>query len=89
MQFWGTYQGFRQSGPLNWQLRQTFLLPARLPSAGSNPAPRQVEPIQYNEVVEKAMMKIAALVPIRHHSQRVPGKNYRIIGWKTALPSYH
>ena len=27
MQFWGTYQGYRQSGPLNWQLRQTFYYP--------------------------------------------------------------
>ncbi len=27
MQFWGTYQGYRQSGPLTWQLRQTFYYP--------------------------------------------------------------
>jgi CMP-N-acetylneuraminic acid synthetase len=27
-------------------------------------------------------MKLAALVPMRHHSQRVPGKNYRILGGK-------
>ena len=26
--------------------------------------------------------KIAALVPMRHHSQRVPGKNYRMIAGK-------
>jgi len=26
--------------------------------------------------------KIAALVPMRHHSQRVPGKNYRLIAGK-------
>ncbi len=26
--------------------------------------------------------KIAALVPMRHHSQRVPGKNYRMLGGK-------
>lgn len=25
------------------------------------------------------MLKIAALVPMRHHSQRVPGKNYRLL----------
>lgn len=25
-------------------------------------------------------MKIIALVPMRHHSQRVPGKNYRLLG---------
>jgi CMP-N-acetylneuraminic acid synthetase len=30
--------------------------------------------------------KIAALVPMRHHSQRVPGKNYRLIAGK---PLYH
>ncbi len=30
--------------------------------------------------------KIAALVPMRHHSQRVPGKNYRVLAGK---PLYH
>jgi CMP-N-acetylneuraminic acid synthetase len=28
------------------------------------------------------MLKIAALVPMRHHSQRVPGKNYRPLAGK-------
>jgi CMP-N-acetylneuraminic acid synthetase len=28
------------------------------------------------------MMKLAALVPMRHHSQRVPGKNYRPLAGK-------
>ncbi len=32
------------------------------------------------------MEKIAALVPMRHHSQRVPGKNYRPLGGK---PLFH
>jgi CMP-N-acetylneuraminic acid synthetase len=31
-------------------------------------------------------MKIVALVPMRHHSQRVPGKNYRLLGGK---PLFH
>jgi rhamnosyltransferase len=53
VQFWGTYQGFRQSGPLNWQLRQTFYYPRGLRS-GVNIVPRQVEPIQYHDVVEKS-----------------------------------
>jgi CMP-N-acetylneuraminic acid synthetase len=26
--------------------------------------------------------KIVALVPMRHHSQRVPGKNYRMLAGK-------
>ncbi len=29
MQFWGTYQGYRQSFEWNWQLRQTFYYPHR------------------------------------------------------------
>ena len=32
------------------------------------------------------MTSIAALVPMRHHSQRVPGKNYRLLAGK---PLYH
>ena len=32
------------------------------------------------------MIKIAALVPMRHHSQRVPGKNYRLLAGK---PLFH
>ncbi len=32
------------------------------------------------------MTKIAALVPMRHHSQRVPGKNYRLLAGK---PLFH
>ena len=31
-------------------------------------------------------VKIVALVPMRHHSQRVPGKNYRMLGEK---PLFH
>ena len=31
-------------------------------------------------------MRIAALVPMRHHSQRVPGKNYRLLAGK---PLFH
>jgi CMP-N-acetylneuraminic acid synthetase len=32
------------------------------------------------------MTKIVALVPVRHHSQRVPGKNYRLLDGK---PLFH
>ena len=51
MQFWGTYQGYRQTGPLTWQLRQTFYYPNGLKSPGQN-QPRKVEPIQYNDIME-------------------------------------
>jgi len=31
-------------------------------------------------------MQITALIPMRHHSQRIPGKNYRILDGK---PLFH
>lgn len=48
MQFWGTYQGYRQSGPLTWQLRQTFYYP-RGRRQQDHSSHRQIPPIQYNE----------------------------------------
>ncbi len=46
MQFWGTYKGYRQSGPLTWQLRQTFYYP-RGTNLHVTPDVRGVSPIQY------------------------------------------
>lgn len=47
MQFWGTYQGYRQSAALTWQLREAFYYP---PDAKElDPARRSVAPIQYHE----------------------------------------
>lgn len=51
MQFWGTYQGFRHSGPLTWQLRQTFYYPRGVHSKASA-EPREVNPIQYNDAAQ-------------------------------------
>lgn len=52
MQFWGTYQGFRHSGPLTWQLRKTFYYPRGL-ARQAQPPTRDVEPIQYGDAVEE------------------------------------
>jgi rhamnosyltransferase len=48
MQFWGTYQGYRQSGPLTWELRQTFYYPSGT-QAKPNMQPRDIKPIRYEE----------------------------------------
>ncbi len=45
-QFWGTYQGYRQSPEWNWQLRQTFYYP-RGTDAVEGPR-REIEPIRYS-----------------------------------------
>lgn len=49
-QFWGTYQGYRQSGPLTWQLKRSFYYPraAEIQSNG-NPM-RDVDPIPYEKI---------------------------------------
>jgi rhamnosyltransferase len=46
-QFWGTYQGYRQSGLLTPDLRQTFYY--HIGWEKTAPAKRDVEPIRYNE----------------------------------------
>ncbi len=46
MQFWGTYRGYRQSGPLTWQLRQTFYYP-RGTQAADAAHRREIAPIEY------------------------------------------
>lgn len=50
-QFWGTYQGYRHSGPLTQQLRQRFYYPGGMdgPRSGS----RGVQPIRYNEAARR------------------------------------
>ena len=45
-QFWGTYQGYRRSGPVTQQLRQTFYYPHW---SEAQPEERKVQPIRYNQ----------------------------------------
>ena len=51
MQFWGTYQGFRHSGPLTRQLRRTFYYPRGFNTVGLSGVKRNVKPIMYNDEV--------------------------------------
>lgn len=50
-QFYGTYLGYRQSGPLTWQLKQTFYYPRNGQSAKKRE--RDVKPILYQDLSEK------------------------------------
>jgi len=47
MQFLGTYQGYRQSGPLTWHLRQTFYYPRLKGELEGVASKRTVQPINY------------------------------------------
>ena len=51
-QFWGTYQGYRHSGPLTWQLRKTFYYPGNS-NITSSKSSRHIDPIRYNEILYK------------------------------------
>lgn len=48
MQFWGTYRGYQEAGPLTWRLRQTFYYPQGIKRSGTANS-RTIEPIKYNE----------------------------------------
>jgi glycosyltransferase involved in cell wall biosynthesis len=45
LQFYGTYQGYKQSGPLTWQLKKAFYYPGN--SVQQKSTARKVQPIQY------------------------------------------
>ncbi len=47
MQFWGTYKGYQQSGPLTWKLKQTFYYPRADAGLAGEPDRREVAPIKY------------------------------------------
>jgi glycosyltransferase involved in cell wall biosynthesis len=49
-QFSGTYEGYKRSGPLTWQLKQAFYYPHERIAP---PSERQVEPIRYHELLER------------------------------------
>jgi len=50
-QFLGTYQGYNQSGPLTWKLKQTFYYPQNHDLTKF--VTRKIDPIQYRESTEK------------------------------------
>ncbi|HEY59399.1 MAG TPA: glycosyltransferase family 2 protein [Anaerolineae bacterium] len=49
-QFWGTFQGYRQSGPLTWQLKRSFYYPRNGQKTLNDNHSRDIEPISYDNV---------------------------------------
>lgn len=52
MQFYGTYQGYRQSGSLSWRLKQSFYYP-NVNSVSLKNGDRVVNPIQYHDLPQR------------------------------------
>ena len=48
LQFYGTYRGYRDKGPLTWKLRKSYYYPGLESDANDRPV-RDVSPIQYSE----------------------------------------
>jgi len=47
-QFWGTYKGYRRSGPLTWQLKKSFYYPRNGKESLFNfENRREIQPISY------------------------------------------
>lgn len=53
LQFHGTYLGYKRSGPLTWQLKQSFYYPHVIEKSSNNGSQREVEPIAYTEADSK------------------------------------
>ncbi len=49
-QFWGTYQGYRQSGPLTWQLKRSFYYPRTQIEVDNKNGREGVQPISYDQI---------------------------------------
>lgn len=47
-QFYGTYHGYQQAGPLTWQLKKAFYYPGKSGNIEGSSNQRNVAPIQYN-----------------------------------------
>jgi rhamnosyltransferase len=48
-QFWGTYLGYHQSGPLTWKLKQAFYYPQNLSRIEISQSVSRMEPISYHK----------------------------------------
>ena len=49
-QFWGTYQGYRQTGPLTWQLKRSFYYPRTELEVDNRNGRQGVQPISYEKI---------------------------------------
>ncbi len=49
-QFWGTYQGYRQTGPLTWQLKRIFYYPRTGLEVDNRNGRQGVQPISYKDI---------------------------------------
>ena len=52
-QFYGTYLGYKQTGPLTWQLKQSFYYPKNKKTLTSEKSQRDVKPIEYLKKSDK------------------------------------
>jgi hypothetical protein len=58
MQFWGTFRGFAQQGPITSQLKQTFYYPRGLKRYDEDPVTANNKPIiNYDVPVGKTLYK--------------------------------
>jgi rhamnosyltransferase len=54
-QFSGTFRGYQQSGPLTWQLKQSFYYPRQAELSVNHSDNRQIEPIRYQDQISSSI----------------------------------
>ncbi len=82
-----SHTGYRQSGPVTWQLKKAFYYPV---GTMNHQYSGMSNPLIISKLPSRRCghddFKIAALVPMRHHSVRVPGKTSSAVGGR---PLFH
>ncbi len=57
-QFWGTFKGYHQSGPLTWQLKRSFYYPRSNELKSKVSERREIKPISYEKLLEKKQSEL-------------------------------
>jgi rhamnosyltransferase len=76
-QYWGSYSGNRLSREISANLRESYFYPTEKKGRALANSNFQVRPSSSNAMTNPTPEKIVALLPMKAHSARVSGKNFR------------
>jgi rhamnosyltransferase len=76
-QYWGSYTGNRRSRELSASLRESYFYPTEKKGRALAQIDSQTNPIKSSTMTVATPERIVALLPMKAHSARVSGKNFK------------
>lgn len=76
-QYWGSYNGNRRSRELSASLRESYFYPTEKKGRALSHVDVHPKPVSGTTMTEFTCERIVALLPMKAHSARVSGKNFR------------